>query len=68
MQLLPIIEKIIGDKSFRANQFGAPVKYSTFNNWSMFGFQRAFGIVIHVIRVDFGDILNHNQYMVRSFA
>jgi hypothetical protein len=30
----------MGDKSFGANQFGAPVTYSTFNNGSVFGFQR----------------------------
>ncbi|KAK2414296.1 methyl-CpG-binding domain-containing protein [Trifolium repens] len=68
MQLLPIIAKIIGDKSFRANQFGGPRKYSTFNNWSVFGFQRAFGAVIHAIRVGSEDILNHIQYIARSFV
>jgi hypothetical protein len=58
----------MGDKSLAANQFGAPVTYSTFNNGSVFDFQRASGAVTHAVRVGYEDILNHTQSMARSFA
>lgn len=57
----------MGDKSFAANQFGASVTYSTFNNGSVVGFQRASGAVTRPVRVGFEDILNHTQSMARSF-
>ncbi|KAI4346993.1 hypothetical protein L6164_007848 [Bauhinia variegata] len=57
----------LGDNSFGANPFGAPVTYSNFFNGSAFGFQKASGLVTDAVRVGFDDILNHTQSMARSF-
>lgn len=57
----------MGDKSFGTNQFGDPVTYSTFYNGSVFGLQRASGVMTHAVRVGFEDILNRTQAMARSF-
>ncbi|KAL5080075.1 hypothetical protein RYX36_008496 [Vicia faba] len=57
----------MGDKSFGTNQFGDPVTYSTFYNGSVFGLQRASGVMTHAVRVGFEDILNHTQAMARRF-
>lgn len=57
----------MGDNSFGANPFGAPVAYSNFYNGSAFGFQKASGVVTHAVRVGFEDILNHTQSITRRF-
>ncbi|XP_027358287.1 methyl-CpG-binding domain-containing protein 9 [Abrus precatorius] len=57
----------LGDNSFGANPFGAPVTHSNFYNGSALGFQKASGVVTHAVRAGFEDILNHTQSMTRSF-
>lgn len=56
----------LGDNSFGANPFGAPVTYSNFYNGNAVGFQKASGVVTHAVRVGFEDILNHTQSLARS--
>lgn len=57
----------LGDNSFGANPYGAPVTYSNFYNGNAVGFQKASGVLTHAVRVGFEDILNHTQSLTRSF-
>ncbi|KAK7316429.1 hypothetical protein VNO77_35457 [Canavalia gladiata] len=66
-ELLDMRKHTLGDNSFGANPFGAPVTYSNFYNGSALGFQKASGVVTHAVRVGFEDILNHTQSMTRNF-
>ncbi|MED6158579.1 hypothetical protein PIB30_034002 [Stylosanthes scabra] len=57
----------LGDNSFGANPFGAPITCSNYYNGNTFGFQKASGVVTHAVRVGFEDMLNHTQSMTRCF-
>ncbi|OIV90290.1 hypothetical protein TanjilG_13145 [Lupinus angustifolius] len=66
-ELQDLRKHTVGDNSFGANPFGAPVAYSNLHNGSALGFQKASGVVTHAVRVGFEDIINHTQSFSRSF-